>query len=108
MNYKYEDFDFITDELSRRNIMGGIWALNKLELWDWLKNFIPEPNKGFAYSDTIEITNIGNMLQSNENPYQSYHTGFSFEWTMRTLQIIVHTNLEEFKNSWLTKIIQEE
>jgi len=88
-----QDFSFIKDEHTRRIVANGYEAVDKLELWSWLKAFDAEG--GFMFCSHPNVSAIGNKMESLENP--PGHSGFSFAFTMRHLEYIAKNGLDEYK-----------
>jgi len=91
-----EDFGFINDSDTRRNVKNGYDAVTQLELWSWLKTYEPEPGRGFMWSTHKNITNIGNKMHTL--PDSPYHSGSSFAFTMRHLHYIAKNGIDKYKN----------
>lgn len=64
-------------------------AITELNLWDWLRKFTPEENKGFMFTQNNKITQIitHNKVESD------MHSGASFGFCMRQMEVIA-------KNGW--------
>jgi len=54
-----------------------------IDIWNYLKTYTPESNKGFMFSNDIIINKIGQYMEVG-------HSGTSYGWTMRQLQRIAH------------------
>ena len=65
-------------------------AITTCELWGWLKNYVPEENKGFMFSEHPNLTRINNAMK-----YQG-HSGSSYGWTMRQMEQIAKLGWDEF------------
>ena len=61
-------------------------ALNKLQLWYWIKTF--DPNKGFISSCNNNIEKLKNEIKDDD------HTGVTFACMMRVLQKISNEIIE--------------
>lgn len=68
-------------------------TINRLDLWDWLKQFKPHSNEGFTFSSAIEIAMISNALH-----YQG-HSGRTFGWTMRVMHDIAQNGWSKHKHA---------
>lgn len=88
---KHDYSKCLLDEYSIDMLQDGDDAITKLELWKWLKEFEPEENKGFTFSNCKEIEDI-----SKEMKYHYSHSGFSFAWTMRNLQYVAKHGFDAF------------
>lgn len=62
-------------------------AIEKTNMWDYMKK---EPVGGYTFTDDEELRLINRHLE-----YQG-HSGFSFGWTMRTMQQIAKLGEEKF------------
>ncbi len=63
-------------------------AISRLNLWDWLMNYTPEEGKGFMFSNSPEITAIGQATEADG------HSGASFAVCMRQMEFIA-------KHGWI-------
>lgn len=90
------NFDFIMDWSSRKAVSNGYTAISQLELWEWLKTFTPEHDKGFMFSDNKNISKIITKMESL--PDAPGHSGSSFGWTMRQLEFIAKQGLDKYKD----------
>jgi hypothetical protein len=59
-------------------------AITELNLWDWLRTFTPKENEGFMWSRSPEI----NQIASHPKVDSDGHSGASFAWTMRNMEVI--------------------
>jgi len=64
------------ESFQRESLKNMFDAITKLDLWEWLKNFEMNPNVGFQFDDTPEITLISDETASDG------HSGSSFGWCM--------------------------
>jgi hypothetical protein len=105
-NYKSADFygsgefDFISsdlyDGLYYRN---AHWAITQCEMWDWLRNFEPDPTRGFMFTRHPNIKIIENKMYEEE--IATGHSGASFAITMQQMSYIAKNGYEQFKQLWL-------
>jgi hypothetical protein len=95
-SYVEGDFSFINDQHSKQMLEDGYNTISNLELWDWMKTFVPEEGKGFMFSNHENITKIGNAMKTG-------HSGSSFGWTMRNLEAIAKDGWNEYVNGWMKK-----
>lgn len=65
-------------------------TITKFNLWDWLKSYNPDQEKGFAFSKDWNLTVI------IDNMKYTGHSGSSFSWTMRQMEYIAKNGKEEF------------
>lgn len=102
INLSEDTFSFIEDYSSRACILNGCYALNTTEMWDWLKNFEPNPLEGFMFSRAPELNKIFSVMDDRNAPWYCGHSGGSMGWTMRQLHFLAKNGLEEFKNAWVS------
>ena len=76
---------FYKDENSRLMVKDAYEATEKVEAWDFLKTF--EPTNGFMFSDHTIINKI------NANLKYDGHSGGSYGWTMRQIQLIAQKGI---------------
>jgi len=84
--------DFITlgytkDE--QEMLQDAYQAIEKANMWDYMKGE-PRGGGGYTFTDDEELRSI------NRNIEYDGHTGFSFGWTMRTMQQIAKLGEEKF------------
>jgi hypothetical protein len=101
-----QDFTFIKDTHSRNLVINGHHAVSRCEAWDFLKNFTPNNNDGFMFTNHPKVYEIGNMMESC--PHPPGHSGCSFAWTMRQLESIAKDGYEDYKNSWIRRYREED
>jgi hypothetical protein len=65
-------------------------TITRLELWDWLKSYIPDQEKGFVLSKDWNLSSI------IDNMKYTGHSGSSFSWTMRQMEYIAKNGWTEF------------
>ena len=58
LDYGNGEFDFVTDRSIREFLKSAHKAISLCELWNWLRIYEPEPNKGFMWSSTPKIERI--------------------------------------------------
>jgi len=76
-------------------VTNGYMAVSQLELWQWMKEFIPEEDKGFSWSNHPNINQIAIKMESLSNP--PGNSGLSFAITMRHLECIAKKGLDQYK-----------
>uniref|UniRef100_A0A6C0DI59 Uncharacterized protein n=1 Tax=viral metagenome TaxID=1070528 RepID=A0A6C0DI59_9ZZZZ len=101
-----QDFTFIKDTQSRNLVINGYHAVSRCESWNFLKNFKPNNNEGFMFTDHPKVYEIGHMMESC--PHPPGHSGCSFAWTMRQLESIAKDGYQNYKNSWIAREEQRE
>ena len=72
-------------------------AITELNLWGWLGRFTPEKEKGFMWSPASEIGEIGRHPKVDADG----HTGASFAWCMRHMEIIAKNGWENYYNEFI-------
>lgn len=72
-----------------REIDDMIKTINRLELWEWIRDQNPPESKGYMFWDHENVKAISEGLENNN------HSGFSFSMCMRQIQYIA-------KNDWET------
>ena len=67
-------------------------AIDENELWDYLRQNPPHPDKGFMFTISDEITKIGNdpRVQSD------LHSGATFAYACRVMELIANIGFSEF------------
>lgn len=64
-------------------------AIEKANMWEYMKGE-PRGGGGYTFTDDEELRSINRNLQYDG------HSGFSFGWTMRTMQQIAQLGEEKF------------
>ena len=82
---KVYDRDFRQVLLNMANV------ITELELWEWLRNYSPDVNKGFMFSDEPNIYKIGDQVLSDG------HSGGTFAYAMRCMEIIAKEGFSKLK-----------
>jgi hypothetical protein len=82
-NDKFEPGEFLyISELHSREMLVNAWnAITQLEIWDYMK----KDTCSYTFNNDNEIDIISRKME--ELGYNG-HSGFSFGWTMRQMQII--------------------
>ncbi len=89
------EFEFV-DEFSRSYFQSAHKAISRCELWNWLRNFEPEKEKGFMFTrDVPELDRIRQELA--KDPVNSGHSGSSYAITMRNMEYIAKNGYVAFK-----------
>jgi hypothetical protein len=70
-------------------------AIEKANMWEYMKGE-PRGGGGYTFTDDEELRAI------NRNLEYYGHTGFSFGWTMRTMQTLARKGEEKFIEECLT------
>jgi hypothetical protein len=81
------------DEDEQEMLQDAYQAIEKTKMWDYMKG---EPRGGYTFTDDEELRIINRHLE------YTGHSGFSFGWTMRTMQNIARLGEEKFIEECLT------
>lgn len=76
------------DEFFMKYLKDAYDAITRLNLWNELSEYSPEPNKGFMFSTSPLLDKI-----NSEMKYIDDHSGASYALTMRVMEFIA-------KNGW--------
>ena len=66
-------------------------AITQCELWDWLRTYSPEDNKGFMFSTHPNLERINKAMK-----YEG-HSGSSYAMTMRVMEKIAKEGFDSLK-----------
>jgi hypothetical protein len=88
-------FDYIESSNEKNMLVNGYQAINTLELWNYMK----KDTDSYMWSSDRETRMIGEKMSE----LGAGHSGFSFGWTMRTLQYIAKNGEKKFKEEYLRK-----
>jgi len=89
------EFDFVSDEFTRANLVDAHKAITELKLWDWLSTYTPDPTKGFMFSNDPKLLLIINTMKVS-------HSGGSFAHYMRDMAYIAKNGLDRYKQLIMT------
>jgi hypothetical protein len=93
-HYKMIDYISLGYSQSEKEMLEDAYeAIEKTNMWEYMKK---EPVGGYTFTDDEELRLINRNLE-----YQG-HSGFSFGWTMRTMQQIARLGEEKFIEECLT------
>lgn len=67
-------------------------AITKCNLWEWFKNYEPEPNQGFMFSRHENLEKI-----NKEMKFLHGHSGFSYAWTFKQIHFVAKYGFEALK-----------
>jgi len=73
-------------------VQAGIDAVTGAEMWDWMKIYEPEEDKGFMFSDHPNLDKINSRMHKLYNG----HSGSSYGWTMRQLEYIAKNGFDAY------------
>ena len=98
------DFSFIKCEHSRKMLESAHDAINSVDNgWQFLKDYIPEANKGFMFSTPPDKLKEINKAISDR--YDG-HSGSSYGWTMRHMESIAKKGWDDYVDTNLPKDYQ--
>ena len=93
-HYKMIDFISLGYSQSEQEMLEDAYeAIEKVKMWEYMKK---EPVGGYTFTDDEELRLINRHLE------YTGHSGFSFGWTMRTMQQIARLGEEKFIEECLT------
>ena len=95
-NEHLSNFNYVNDTSCREMLLNAYQAIQLTETWDFMKQDI----NSYTSSNSNEVKLISNKM--SELGY-NYHSGSSFGWIMRHMQIIAQNGLEAHKEYWLKK-----
>jgi hypothetical protein len=90
------DFSFIDDELSRDALSKTYQAISNTKNWENLKNFIVDESRGFMFSQSDFLSEIGNETER----LGVGHSGSSWGWSMRNMDFISKHGWETYIKKW--------
>jgi hypothetical protein len=95
----YSVGDSWSDDMIKDGINAVIRASQTtgIDMWEYLKTYTPEADKGFMFSNDATIGAIGRYMEVG-------HSGSSYGWTMRQLQRIAHMPQRRWLDSRLLDI----
>lgn len=89
--FKKGNFDYIVDPHSRTMILSAYKAINTLELWYQMKTYGESEMTG---------PTVSRIYKKIEEQGYGGHSGCSFGWTMRIMQMIAEDGEQEFMAKW--------
>ena len=98
MNQSYfgcGEFEFIQSKGDRALYKNMHNAITSTESWNWMRNYEPDPQNGFMWSNEGVICKINNKMY--EDPVSGQHSGCSYGCMMRDMQFIAKNGYEAFK-----------
>ena len=99
-HYGNGEFDFVRDEYTKDLLKSAHNAISLCELWNWMRNYEPPPNKGFMWSKTPELDRINQQLW--KDPINMNHSGSSYGFVMREMEYIAKNGYNTYKNTYST------
>ena len=70
-------------------------AITECNLWDWLKTFTPDSDRGFMFTRHANIDKI-----TSKSKYDG-HSGASFAWTMRHMESVAKEGWDAYRQRML-------
>lgn len=93
--YGNGEFEFINDKTDREFLRNAHWAITQCGLWDWLRDYKPEANRGFMFSTSPELQKINKKMREQE--IADLHSGGSYGGTMQSMLCIAKNGYEAFR-----------
>jgi hypothetical protein len=91
-------FEF-SDDWSRPYYKSAHQAISRCELWNWLKNYKPNHEKGFMFTRNVpELDRLSKEML--KDPVNDGHSGSSYACTMRSMEFIAKHGYLAFKASY--------
>lgn len=97
--YGNGEFEFVQDSGHRALYKNMHGSITSTELWDWMRDFVPEEDKGFMFSKAPELDRISNKMR--EDPVSGNHSGASYSCIMRSMEYIAKNGYDEFKADYI-------
>ena len=88
------NFSYLNNQNYQEMFLNAYQAIQLTETWTFMKKDI----YSYMWNNSNEVKLISNKM--SELGYH-YHSGSSFGWTMRQMQIIAQNGLEAHKEYWL-------
>ena len=82
--------DFRTSLLNMAN------SITESELWDWMKEYSPNANEGFMFSQHPNLRIIGNSKSVTSDG----HSGATFAYSLRCMECIAKEGFQSFKSKF--------
>jgi hypothetical protein len=79
-------------KLEREMLSDAYQAITTCDLWDWMKTYTPDKDKGFVFSSHPNLDRINAAMKNKA------HSGGSYGWTMRTMENIAKLGWDEALN----------
>jgi len=98
MYYGNGEFDFVRDKFTKEFLKSAHRAISLCELWDWMRIYEPQADRGFMWSKTPELDRLNQQMF--KDPINSEHSGSSYGFIMRQMEDIAKNGYENFKNRY--------
>jgi hypothetical protein len=90
-------FEFMSDS-NKKYLQNAHWAISICELWDWLRTYSPEIDKGFMFSKIPpELQRIYEKMMEQDIAHM--HSGSSHASTMRAMEFIAKNGYEAYRRN---------
>lgn len=89
-------FEFAS-EWSRPYFKSAHQAISRCELWNWMRNYEPERDRGFMFARNVPELDRLNEEMMND-PVNEGHSGASYGCTMRNMEFIAKHGYQRFKD----------
>jgi hypothetical protein len=86
------DFETVYSEFESMMFRDAYEAISKCNLWEWLRTYSPEKDKGFMFSEHPNLTRINKSMKFDG------HSGASYAITMRVMESIAKNGWEALKS----------
>jgi hypothetical protein len=86
------DFETVYSEFESMMFRDAYEAISKCNLWEWLRTYSPEKDKGFMFSEHPNLTSINKAMKFDG------HSGASYAITMRVMESIAKNGWETLKS----------
>ncbi len=90
------NFSGHSDEYMLKNVYDAICELN---LWEWLKTYTPDEDRGFMFSYSKEV----NEIIQHSKVVSDRHSGASFAWCMRNMEVIAKNGWDHYFAHYISK-----
>jgi len=98
MYYGNGEFDFVRDKFTKEFLKSAHRAISLCELWDWMRIYEPQADRGFMWSKTPELDRLNQQMF--KDPINSEHSGSSYGFIMRQMEYIAKNGYENLKNTY--------
>ena len=98
MYYGNGEFDFVKDKFTKEFLKSAHRAISLCELWNWMRIYEPQADRGFMWSKTPELDRLNQQMF--KDPINSEHSGSSYGFIMRQMEDIAKNGYENFKNRY--------
>jgi hypothetical protein len=87
------DFESIYTAYESTLLKDAYDAITACDLWQWFRNYYPDPERGFIFSNHPNLDRIHKQMKLYD-----MHSGASYGWTMRQIESIAKRGWEEHRN----------